>query len=151
MNDIGPPGGGRLARLATVGDAAPDPPRQPGAHLGPAASPLGRLRGSAGLRDGVVALREIGSPDDLALGLLDQAEFLAGTGEAPVAEALADEARVIAEGLGARPLADRGRLASGAEEGLWTMNPPPLTGDRPWSNRAAPRISAALRPSRHSD
>jgi hypothetical protein len=66
----------------------------------------------------VVALREIGSPYHLALGLLDQAEFLAETGEAAVAQALTDEAQVIAEGLGARPLADRARrLVSGAEEG----------------------------------
>jgi hypothetical protein len=62
----------------------------------------------------VVALREIGSPYHLALGLLDHADFLAATGEGAVAETLADEARVIAEGLGARPLADRARgLVSG--------------------------------------
>jgi tetratricopeptide (TPR) repeat protein len=79
----------------------------------------------------VVALREIGSPYHLALGLLDQAEFLAGTDEAAVAQALTDEAQVIAEGLGARPLADRARrLGSGADEGrLATDVLPTLTGD----------------------
>jgi class 3 adenylate cyclase/tetratricopeptide (TPR) repeat protein len=79
----------------------------------------------------VVALREIGSPYHLALGLLDQAESLAGRGEAPLAEALADEARVIAQRLGARPLVDRaGRLASGAEEARpEDAALPTLTGD----------------------
>jgi class 3 adenylate cyclase/tetratricopeptide (TPR) repeat protein len=79
----------------------------------------------------VLALREIGSPYHLALGLLDQAEFLAGTGEAAVAQVLADEARVIAEGLGARPLVDRARdLASGAEdEHPGAVALPTFTGD----------------------
>jgi class 3 adenylate cyclase/tetratricopeptide (TPR) repeat protein len=53
------------------------------------------------------ALRQLASPWHLALGLTDEAEFAAAEGDAGLAGVLAEEARQIAERLGARPLLTR--------------------------------------------
>ena len=119
MNDIvAAQGAGRLARLATVGDAAPDPARPPSAHLGPAASPRGRLRGSAGVHDGC---RSLCARSDLPTTWHSVCSIRRSSsrvrGRRRSLRQLADEARVIAERLGARPLADRARnLVSGAPD-----------------------------------
>ena len=55
-------------------------------------------------RNAVAAQRRIGSPYHLAQALLDQAEFLAGTGEPSRAEDAVTEARALAAALGARPV-----------------------------------------------
>ncbi len=53
------------------------------------------------------ALRDLGSPYHLAVGLLDQAEYLADTGVADVPRQLADEAALVATQLDAKPLLAR--------------------------------------------
>jgi hypothetical protein len=55
----------------------------------------------------VAALRRFASPYHLAHALLDQAEFLAATGQPDRAEDATAEARALAETLGARPVAAR--------------------------------------------
>ena len=55
----------------------------------------------------VAALRRFASPYHLAHALLDQAEFLAATGQPDRAEDAPAEARALAETLGARPVAAR--------------------------------------------
>ncbi|MDQ6686221.1 MAG: hypothetical protein M3Z50_01180, partial [Actinomycetota bacterium] len=53
------------------------------------------------------ALRQVGSPYHLAVGLLDQAEHLTATGDPETATALTVEAASIAVTLNATPLIDR--------------------------------------------
>ncbi len=53
------------------------------------------------------ALRTTGSPYHLAVGLVDQAEYLVREGDGPTAERLAEEATAIAERLAAEPLLQR--------------------------------------------
>src|SRR4051812_41981608 len=53
------------------------------------------------------ALRELGSPWHLAVGLADHADYCAATGDTVIARTLADEARSIATQLGAKPLLER--------------------------------------------
>jgi len=53
------------------------------------------------------AFRELGSPYHLAVGLLDQAEHLATTGDLTTAQCMAAEADGIAQRLSARPLLAR--------------------------------------------
>ncbi|MGH9293893.1 MAG: hypothetical protein ACRD0B_01060, partial [Acidimicrobiales bacterium] len=55
----------------------------------------------------VAALREVGSPYHLAHGLLDQAGFLARSGDPEDAAASIEEARAIGERLGCPPLRER--------------------------------------------
>jgi hypothetical protein len=61
-------------------------------------------------RDAVSALRALGSPYHLAVGLLDFADHLAGAGEPEQARLLATEATTIAERLGAQPLLRRANV-----------------------------------------
>jgi plasmid stabilization system protein ParE len=59
--------------------------------------------------------RQLGSPYHLAVGLLDQAEYLTATDDPQTAQQLAAEAEGIAERLGAQPLLKRvRRLLPGA-------------------------------------
>jgi tetratricopeptide (TPR) repeat protein len=58
----------------------------------------------------VKAFRDFGSPYHLAVGLLDQAEYLAATGDPDTAHKLAMEAETITQRLGARPLLARAGL-----------------------------------------
>ena len=55
------------------------------------------------------ALRELGSPYHLAVGLLDHADYLASAGETETASQLAAQAETIAHELGAKPLLERAR------------------------------------------
>ena len=55
----------------------------------------------------VTALRRFASPYHLAQALLDQAEFLAATGEPDRAEDAVREARALAAALSAAPVVDR--------------------------------------------
>ena len=55
----------------------------------------------------IAALRKVGSPFNLAHGLLDQAAYLFRCGDSDQATALVDEARVTAERLRAGPLLAR--------------------------------------------
>jgi tetratricopeptide (TPR) repeat protein len=60
------------------------------------------------------ALRDLGSPYHLAVGLLDQAEFLMAGDHSVADSPIVGEARAIAARLGARPLLDRvDRLTDG--------------------------------------
>jgi hypothetical protein len=63
----------------------------------------------------VVALREFGSPYHLALGLLDEAEHLAGD-DPDRAAALAAEARDIGDRLGCLPIQRRAAAIPGSTE-----------------------------------
>ena len=51
--------------------------------------------------------RELGSPWHLAVVLADHADYCAAAGDTVIARTLADEARIIATQLGARPLLQR--------------------------------------------
>ena len=61
----------------------------------------------------VNALRDLGSPYHLAMGLLDSAEYRAATGDDRQALQLATEAGAIASELGARPLIERAARLTG--------------------------------------
>ncbi|MBA2768817.1 MAG: hypothetical protein H0U35_06750, partial [Sporichthyaceae bacterium] len=60
------------------------------------------------------ALRDLGSPYHLAVGLLDQSEFLQSTDERAAAAVLGTEAVVIARRLHAEPLIQRAGKLVGA-------------------------------------
>lgn len=62
----------------------------------------------------IAAHGRVGSPDNLAQALLDQAEFLAATGESGRADRNVVEAKVIAETLGARTVVHRADAFIGA-------------------------------------
>ena len=64
-------------------------------------------RASAEFAAAVGALRDLGSPYHLAVGLLDQAEFLSVVEEAVADDPMVSEAHSIAVRLGARPLLER--------------------------------------------
>ena len=87
---------------------------RPKGHLAPlliAERSLARARladdGGAALTDAIMGLRKVASPFHLAHGLLDEAEFLAGTERADEARPRIEEARAIAERLRSRPLLER--------------------------------------------
>ncbi|HZG98125.1 MAG TPA: hypothetical protein VEY14_07670, partial [Nocardioidaceae bacterium] len=71
-------------------------------------------RTSSAFTVAVGALRDLGSPYHLAVGLLDQAEFLMAGDHSVADSPIVGEARAIAARLGARPLLDRvDRLTDG--------------------------------------
>jgi class 3 adenylate cyclase/predicted ATPase len=57
--------------------------------------------------ESTAALRDLGSPWHLARGLVDHADYCASAADIVVAQTLADEARMIATELGAKPLLTR--------------------------------------------
>jgi tetratricopeptide (TPR) repeat protein len=75
-------------------------------------------RTSSAFTAAVGALRDLGSPYHLAVGLLDQAEFLMAEHHTAADGPMVGEARTIAARLGARPLLDRvDRLTDGQLRG----------------------------------
>jgi class 3 adenylate cyclase/tetratricopeptide (TPR) repeat protein len=98
--------------------------RRPEGHLHPVVradrlrirARLLAARGDAGAGEefaaAVRALRALESPYHLAVGLADQARYLAESGARESAEQLSDEAQLIAERLGAQPLLARIRFAT---------------------------------------
>jgi tetratricopeptide (TPR) repeat protein len=68
----------------------------------------------AAYESAVLAFRKFGSPYHLAVGLLDQAEYLSKIGGAETAQALIAEADSIVQRLGAKPLIERARQLAGS-------------------------------------
>ncbi|HEU5034509.1 MAG TPA: adenylate/guanylate cyclase domain-containing protein [Mycobacteriales bacterium] len=62
---------------------------------------------AAAFEASTAALRAVGSPWHLARGLADHADYCASLGDRVVAQTLADEARMLATTLGAKPLLAR--------------------------------------------
>jgi hypothetical protein len=103
----------RVEELLAWADAHPD------GHLHPLVradrlrvrARLAASRGDAGAAEmfdaAVGAVRTADSPYQLAICLADQASYLASVGDADGAQRSRDEAEVIAESLGARPLLSR--------------------------------------------
>jgi hypothetical protein len=80
-------------------------------RVAPAAT---RAELDAAFESAIAALRRFASPYHLSQALLDHADRLAGVGERDAAAGLLEEARTIAERLGARPVLARAeRLAAG--------------------------------------
>ncbi|HET9091540.1 MAG TPA: adenylate/guanylate cyclase domain-containing protein [Acidimicrobiales bacterium] len=65
---------------------------------------------AAAYQDAVAALRRTDSPYRLANGLLDWADFLHRRGGPGAGDAMIEEARVLATGLGCRPLVERAQM-----------------------------------------
>jgi hypothetical protein len=71
---------------------------------------------AAAFEESTTALRTLGSPWHLAVGLADQADYCVASGDVVIARTLADEARSIATQLGAKPLLQRLELAAAATQ-----------------------------------
>jgi hypothetical protein len=82
----------------------------------------------AALDDAVTALRELGSPYHLAVGLLDAAEHYARVGEGERAFALAAEAREIGERLGCVPVQTRAAGPAGTPSVSLVSESAPVAG-----------------------
>jgi hypothetical protein len=108
-----------LADTAAIDDLVALLDRYPPGYLAPmllAERGLVRARRSAGgghddaaaaFAAAISGLREMSIPYQLAHGLIDYAEYLAGQGDAEAAGQATAEARGIAERLGCQPLLDR--------------------------------------------